>query len=205
MFSKLIEMFLKRKNKPTKRRNVYSKSTVMVSGSQAGGIAVIVCVVIVVVASCFFLICTIAVSLGLILNFSHPKSKESDLSEKYSVTSDYKTVPGGITFPFDKCGDTPTNLLQNSLVKRIINGNIANQHAWPWVVSLRTSSKNHHCGGSLVLTNYVYISLNRIKSLKFKKIKTKIQSDIVISAAHCFRTEIRYVYAGIFNKYKIIF
>ena len=163
MFSKLIEMFLKRENKLTNRRNVYSKSTVMVNGSQAGGIAVIVCVVI-VVASCFFLICTIAISLGLILNFSHQKSKESDTSEKYSVTSDYKIVPGRITFPFDNCGETPTNLLQTSLVKRIINGNIADQNAWPWVVSLRTSSNSHYCGGSLVLTNYVYISLSRIKS-----------------------------------------
>ena len=165
MFSKLIEVFLKRENKLTKRRNVYSKSTVMASGSQVGGIAVIACVVI-VVASCFFIICAIAVSLGLILNFSHPKSKESDSSEKYSVTSDYIPVSGA-SFPPEKCGDTPTNLLQSSLVKRIINGNIADQHAWPWVVSLRTPSKNHHCGGSLVLTNYTYISLSRIKSLKF--------------------------------------
>jgi len=52
---------------------------------------------------------------------------------------------------------------------RIIGGNTAKPHSWPWQVSLRSGeSRFHFCGGSLLRVH-----------------EDKEESDIVLTAAHC--------------------
>ena len=50
-----------------------------------------------------------------------------------------------------------------SFSSRVINGQNARPHAWPWQVSLRSNNR-HFCGGSLIANNWV------------------------LTAAHCFRS-----------------
>lgn len=42
----------------------------------------------------------------------------------------------------------------DDLFERVVNGNNADQHEWPWQISLRFNGR-HICGGSLIKTNMV--------------------------------------------------
>ena len=60
-------------------------------------------------------------------------------------------IPFGLNF--SGCGKKPFSA-------RVVNGENAPQHAWPWQISLRVNGR-HICGGSL------------------------IENDWVVTAAHC--------------------
>ena len=39
--------------------------------------------------------------------------------------------------------------------QKIVGGNEATPHAWPWQVSLRTRGGAHFCGGSLIASHWI--------------------------------------------------
>lgn len=50
-------------------------------------------------------------------------------------------------YPLLGCGQKP-------FLSRVVNGENAPQHAWPWQISLRVNGR-HICGGSLIARNWV--------------------------------------------------
>ena len=40
------------------------------------------------------------------------------------------------------------------MASRVVNGNNAKRHAWPWQISLRRDGR-HHCGGSIIDPKWV--------------------------------------------------
>lgn len=49
--------------------------------------------------------------------------------------------------------------ISNLFIKAIVNGREAVPNSWPWIISFKgKSSKNHICGGSLILRQYVVIA-----------------------------------------------
>ena len=144
-------MFFKKDKNDINNPNGYS--ILMLRGSQAGGIAFIVCGAI-GLAICIIVVCVIAVSLGLIVNFTQPKSKPPNHNNNYSSTNnDQETdVFRRFTIPQDSCGLVEVSSNQRILAKRIINGNIVDSpFSWPWMVSLRSNGgMSHRCGGTIV-------------------------------------------------------
>ena len=56
-----------------------------------------------------------------------------------------------LLFSFAECGKRPSSA-------RVVNGDNAAPHAWPWQVSLRRNGhygRYHFCGGSLIRPNWV--------------------------------------------------
>ena len=49
---------------------------------------------------------------------------------------------------FTGCGKRPSSF-------RVVNGDNAAPHSWPWQVSLRKNGKYHSCGGSLITSEWV--------------------------------------------------
>jgi hypothetical protein len=134
--------------------NTKSNSILMLRGSQAGGIAFIICGAI-GLAICIIVVCVIAVSLGLIVNFTQPKSKppnRNNDNNSFTANDQETTVFGGFPAPQDSCGVVEVFSDQRILAKRIINGNIVDSaFSWPWMVSLRgNGGMSHLCGGTIV-------------------------------------------------------
>lgn len=65
------------------------------------------------------------------------------------------------------CGQTTVTQRRKAGFQRIVGGVEAKQHSLPFLVSLRTYTGFHFCGGSLI------------------RVGNKDESDIVVTAAHC--------------------
>ena len=62
----------------------------------------------------------------------------------------YKTVNIFYFLPFIDCGK------RNSFHNKVVSGQTASPHSWPWQVSFRrTGSTFHFCGGSLISDQWV--------------------------------------------------
>jgi hypothetical protein len=158
-------MFFKKDKYDMNNPNSYS--ILMLRGSQAGGIAFIVCGAI-ALAICIIVVCVIAVSLGLIVNFTQPKSKapnKNNDNNSLTTTVQDPTINAGMPYPQDSCGIVEVSSDQRILAKRIINGNIVDSpFSWPWMVSLRgNGGMGHRCGGVIVIMSikFYFISITR--------------------------------------------
>lgn len=98
----------------------------------------------------------------MLINYSISLAAVSDVPPPTPPPTVFKTNECGKQFVQPK--------LENSR-NRIINGDDAVAHSWPWVVSVRYFGK-HVCGGSLIP---VLPGLD--------------ESDIVMTAAHCVKSE----------------
>ena len=49
----------------------------------------------------------------------------------------------------------PAQCGQRAAASRVVNGEEATPHSWPWQISLRYKAYGHICGGSLIKDNYV--------------------------------------------------
>ena len=69
---------------------------------------------------------------------------------RFSTKSQYTTKISSTTNPASgKCGISKVSQ------SRIVNGDEAQEGAWPWIVSLQKSSGFHFCGGSILTPTWV--------------------------------------------------
>jgi secreted trypsin-like serine protease len=87
----------------------------------------------------------------------------------YSNESDFETQSSPFistsneNFKWNHCGETyvkpsinPNSLIRK-MVKRIVGGEDAVEHSWPFLVSVRikVNKSEHHCGGTLITDEYI--------------------------------------------------
>ncbi|CAF0846611.1 unnamed protein product [Rotaria sordida] len=67
------------------------------------------------------------------------------------------------------CSKKPVNI--NA---RIVGGEIAASHSWGWAVSLRKSSNQHFCGGSILSPNYVLTAAHCVDNINLSRDKLTV-------------------------------
>lgn len=147
---------------------------------------------------CFILLLTTIIIILVLIDFciikNINKSNTTTLIEIKSNNSDDERGP----FRWNHCGQTHVipsidpNLLIKKLVKRIVGGENAIAHSWPFLVSVRvkTNKSEHHCGGTLISDQHVltaahcviaYIKLLKLLSLNITQINSLIEVHVGIN------------------------
>lgn len=72
----------------------------------------------------------------------------------------------------------------DDLFERVVNGNNADQHEWPWQISLRFNGR-HICGGSLIKTNMVLTAAHCVTRNKNPNAYKVVVGKYSFFQSHC--------------------